>query len=308
MCYAKSAAYTQMNAARAARCHIRACNPVDLQAIFSLTDSAKAKRYISVDILRPTEYGGAEEVPDARAARSLGDGSALPRPPDLLSGARSPTGQVRNAAGPRSRRSPGSRRVSGLRLQPAVVLHAERALPHGRAGRVAPAAARAAGTDKMHHGGRDFLARREDPRSYALRRPAGGARRRAFRDPAPSADGRACTWPAPTSIKKRLTARPPGHCRPFLETGDLAQACYERLRAAFLAGAWEGSPDSAQFTRGGFVSLLSLERPVWSVEICQAAPPRWQGARAPQQAALCDVVHWLLAPRPVSALARKEVS
>lgn len=186
--------------------------------------------------------------------------------------------------------------------------YTERALPHGRAGRVAPAAARAAGTDKMHHGGRDFLARREDPRSYALRRHAGGARRRAFRDPAPSADGRACTWPAPTSIKKRLTARPPGHCRPFLETGDLAQACYERLRAAFLAGAWEGSPDSAQFTRGGFVSLLSLERPVWSVEICQAAPPRWQGARAPQQAALCDVVHWLLAPRPVSALARKEVS
>ncbi|GEM_PF-4405137 len=99
----------------------------------------------------------------------------------------------------------------------------------------------------------------------------------------------------------------PGHCRPFLETGGLAQACYERLRAAALAGAWEGSPASVQFARSGVVGLLPLERPTWTLDICQAAPPRWQGARDPHQLALRDVVHWLLDRRPVATLADEEV-
>jgi hypothetical protein len=102
--------------------------------------------------------------------------------------------------------------------------------------------------------------------------------------------------------------RTPGHCRLFLEIGGPAQACYERLRAAVLAGAWEGTPDGARFARDGFVSLLPLKRPTWTVEICQAVPPRWQGARDPRQLALRDVVHWLLDRQPVAVLADEEVS
>jgi hypothetical protein len=87
-----------------------------------------------------------------------------------------------------------------------------------------------------------------------------------------------------------------------LEIGGAAQACYERLRTSFLAGAWEGSPDSVRFARDGVVSLLALDQPTWTVEICQAAPPAWQGAHDPYQAVLRDVVRWLLRSRSSQAI------
>jgi len=82
-----------------------------------------------------------------------------------------------------------------------------------------------------------------------------------------------------------------------LETAGPAQACYERLRATFLAGASENSSDSTRFARGGVVSLLAGQQPGWTVEICQAVPPRWQGAHDPYHAALREVVRWLLKVR-----------
>jgi hypothetical protein len=87
-----------------------------------------------------------------------------------------------------------------------------------------------------------------------------------------------------------------------LETAGPAQACYERLRATFLAGAPEGSPDSTRFARGGLVGLLALPQPVWTVEICQAVPPRWQGAHDPYHAALREAVRWLLSLRSIQTI------
>jgi hypothetical protein len=93
-----------------------------------------------------------------------------------------------------------------------------------------------------------------------------------------------------------------------LEIGGLVQVCYERLRTAVLAGAWEGTPDSARFARDGLIGLLPQERSTWTLEICQAVPLRWQGARDPHHVALRDVMFWLLDPRSVSAHAHEEVS
>jgi len=81
-----------------------------------------------------------------------------------------------------------------------------------------------------------------------------------------------------------------------------AQVCYERLRSTFLAGTPELSPDSTRFVRGGLVSLLVLPQPVWTVEISQAVPPRWQGAHDPYHAALREAMRWLLSSRPMQTI------
>jgi len=86
------------------------------------------------------------------------------------------------------------------------------------------------------------------------------------------------------------------------------QAHYERLRTAFLANRSSGASIGAeQLARGGLHGLLRNPPALWTVDVCEAPAPRWQGARDAHHVALRDVMHWLLDQFPASAV-KEEVS
>jgi hypothetical protein len=85
------------------------------------------------------------------------------------------------------------------------------------------------------------------------------------------------------------------------------QAHYERIRADFLANQSSGAAmENERLVQGGLYRLLRNPPALWTVDVCEAPAPRWQGARDPHCTALRDVMRWLLARFPTSAV--EEVS
>lgn len=85
---------------------------------------------------------------------------------------------------------------------------------------------------------------------------------------------------------------------PFWPLGESAQADYEALRAAALAG--ERPCDelaAARFARRGLAGLIVWPRaePVYLSALVGARQPPWSGAEDPRKAALSEVYGFLVA-------------
>lgn len=83
----------------------------------------------------------------------------------------------------------------------------------------------------------------------------------------------------------------------FWPIGEAAQADYEALRAAALAG--EAAPDelaAARFSRRGLGGLIAWpsSEPVYLGAIVGARRPAWSGAEDPRAAALGDAYAFLV--------------
>jgi hypothetical protein len=83
----------------------------------------------------------------------------------------------------------------------------------------------------------------------------------------------------------------------FWPIGEAAQADYERLRAAALAGeAVEGLLAARRFARRGLPGLISWPRaePAYLGSLIGACRPPWSGAEDPRDAPLAEAYGLLL--------------
>jgi hypothetical protein len=100
--------------------------------------------------------------------------------------------------------------------------------------------------------------------------------------------------------------------RPFWPVGEAAQADYEALRAATLAG--EQPRDelaAARFARRGLGGLIAWpsSEPVYLGAVIGAPRPAWSGNEDPREAALGEAYGFLVAhasapARPIGAVGR----
>ncbi len=76
--------------------------------------------------------------------------------------------------------------------------------------------------------------------------------------------------------------------RPFWPPAEAAQADYEALRAAVLAGTPRVDPTAARFARGGLATLIArpVADPVFVAIIAGAPRPPWTAHADPRQEAL----------------------
>lgn len=87
--------------------------------------------------------------------------------------------------------------------------------------------------------------------------------------------------------------------RAFLPVGEAAQADYERLRAAVLAGTPLVGPVSACFERGGLAGLIASPRtaspPCFAADLIGAGRPAWTPYADPRLEALAESYGLVLA-------------
>ena len=95
----------------------------------------------------------------------------------------------------------------------------------------------------------------------------------------------------------------------FWPIADPAQADYERLRAAVLAGETIDELLAARFARRGLVGLIEWPRSqaAYLGSLIGASRPAWSGGEDPREARLADAYGFLLA-RPASARALRAVA
>jgi hypothetical protein len=96
----------------------------------------------------------------------------------------------------------------------------------------------------------------------------------------------------------------------FWPVAEAAQADYEALRAAALAG--ERPRDelaAARFARRGLAGVIAWPRcePVWLGALVGARRPPWSGAEDPRAAALGEVYGFLVAHAPATGELAREV-
>ena len=101
--------------------------------------------------------------------------------------------------------------------------------------------------------------------------------------------------------------------KPFLPVDEPAQADYEALRAAALAGTPLLSAVSARFERGGLAALICSPRvsgasPCFVAEVMGAPRPAWTPYDDPRREALAESYGLLVGTRagPVVAITDKE--
>jgi hypothetical protein len=97
----------------------------------------------------------------------------------------------------------------------------------------------------------------------------------------------------------------------FWPVADAAQADYEALRAAALAG--ERPPDelaAARFARRGLAGVIAWPRsePVYLGALVGARRPRWSGAEDPRATALGEIYGFLVARAPATGELGREVA
>lgn len=87
--------------------------------------------------------------------------------------------------------------------------------------------------------------------------------------------------------------------------GEPAQADYERLRAAVLAGAPLASPEAARFARAGLWGLMRqpAAEPVFVARLLGGGRPAWTPYEDPRLVALAAAYELVLEPH---AAARRE--
>lgn len=85
--------------------------------------------------------------------------------------------------------------------------------------------------------------------------------------------------------------------RPFWPPAEAAQADYEGLRAAVLAGAPLGDATAVRFTRGGLVALIArpVAAPVFVAVVLGAPRPPWTPHADPRLGTLAGDYGLLLA-------------
>ena len=90
----------------------------------------------------------------------------------------------------------------------------------------------------------------------------------------------------------------------FWPAGEAAQAEYELLRAAALAGEPPTSIAGARFARRGLSGLIAATwpAPVYLGVLLGAERPAWCGANDPREAALSETYELLLASEAGAAL------
>ncbi len=95
----------------------------------------------------------------------------------------------------------------------------------------------------------------------------------------------------------------------FWPIGEPAQADYERLRAAVLAGEAIDELLAARFERRGLAGLIGWPRSeaAYLGALIGASRPRWSGGADPREAQLAEAYGFLLA-RPGSARALRAVA
>lgn len=95
----------------------------------------------------------------------------------------------------------------------------------------------------------------------------------------------------------------------FWPAGDAAQAEYELLRAATLAGERPETLAAARFARRGLTGLIasSWSQPIYLGVLVGAERPAWCGASDPRETALSATYELLLASDPGPALAEVAV-
>jgi hypothetical protein len=96
----------------------------------------------------------------------------------------------------------------------------------------------------------------------------------------------------------------------FWPVAEAAQADYEALRAAALAG--ERPRDelaAARFARRGLAGVIAWPRsePVYLGALVAAQRPRWSGAQDPRAAALGEIYGFLVARAPETGEIAREV-
>lgn len=84
--------------------------------------------------------------------------------------------------------------------------------------------------------------------------------------------------------------------RGFWPPGEAAQADYEALRAAALAGTPAVGPAAARFTRGGLAALIARPQaePVFVACVVGAERPPWTPHRDPRLEVLADALALLV--------------
>jgi hypothetical protein len=93
----------------------------------------------------------------------------------------------------------------------------------------------------------------------------------------------------------------------FWPLAEAAQADYEALRAAALAGeAPRDELAAARFARRGLAGVIAWPRsePVYLGALIGAQRPPWSGAEDPREAVLGEAYGFLVAHAPASALGR----
>ena len=93
----------------------------------------------------------------------------------------------------------------------------------------------------------------------------------------------------------------------FWPVGEAAQADYEALRAAALAGESDRSSlVAARFGRHGLAGLIAspATEPVWLGDLVGTERPPWSGREDPRELALCEVYGFLLERASLATVAR----
>ena len=96
----------------------------------------------------------------------------------------------------------------------------------------------------------------------------------------------------------------------FWPLAEAAQADYEALRAAALAGeAPRDELAAARFARRGLAGVIAWPRsePVYLGALVGAQRPPWSGAEDPREAALGEVYGFLVAHAPAAGALRRVV-
>jgi hypothetical protein len=95
----------------------------------------------------------------------------------------------------------------------------------------------------------------------------------------------------------------------FWPIAEPAQADYERLRAAVVAGEAIDELLAARFARRGLAGLIEWPRaePAYLGSLIGASRPPWSGSEDPREARLAEVYGFLLA-RPVLGGALRAVA
>jgi hypothetical protein len=97
----------------------------------------------------------------------------------------------------------------------------------------------------------------------------------------------------------------------FWPVAEAAQADYELLRAAALAGeAPRDELAAARFARRGLAGVIAWPRsePVYLSGLVGAPRPPWSGATDPRAVALGEVYAFLVAPAPATGALRRVIS
>jgi len=96
----------------------------------------------------------------------------------------------------------------------------------------------------------------------------------------------------------------------FWPAGEAAQADYEALRAAALAGEpLRDELAAARFARRGLAGVIAWPRsePVYLGALVGAQRPPWSGAEDPREAALSEAYGFLVARAPAASVLDRAV-